>query len=87
MEIYGVTAVPTFSRQDHAAHVPPLDWFLDHRLYLRSARILDLRFYIVSYDLGIYMLNLLIGFLSPQVDPEIQELYDSTTLPSCQGLR
>eukprot|EP00249_Psilotum_nudum_P016513 c25858_g3_i1 orf=599-1180(-) len=27
-------------------------------------------FYIVSYGLGIYVLNLLIGFLSPQVDPE-----------------
>ncbi|XP_010028185.2 protein RER1A [Eucalyptus grandis] len=31
-------------------------------------------FYIVTYALGIYMLNLLIGFLSPQVDPELQEL-------------
>ncbi|KAL9266176.1 RER1A-like protein [Drosera capensis] len=28
-------------------------------------------FYIVSYALGIYVLNLLIAFLSPQVDPEI----------------
>ncbi|KAG8367091.1 hypothetical protein BUALT_Bualt16G0036600 [Buddleja alternifolia] len=27
-------------------------------------------FYVVSYALGIYILNLLIGFLSPQVDPE-----------------
>ncbi|CAM6094664.1 unnamed protein product [Calypogeia fissa] len=27
-------------------------------------------FYIVTYGLGIYILNLLIGFLSPQVDPE-----------------
>ncbi|XP_030532025.1 protein RER1A-like [Rhodamnia argentea] len=33
-------------------------------------------FYIVTYALGIYMLNLLIGFLSPQVDPELQELAD-----------
>ncbi|KAL3722073.1 hypothetical protein ACJRO7_034430 [Eucalyptus globulus] len=31
-------------------------------------------FYIVTSALGIYMLNLLIGFLSPQVDPELQEL-------------
>ncbi|XP_057416365.1 protein RER1A-like [Lotus japonicus] len=30
-------------------------------------------FYIVSYGLGIYILNLLIGFLSPQVDPEVQD--------------
>ncbi|KAL4389998.1 hypothetical protein AHAS_Ahas03G0101100 [Arachis hypogaea] len=35
-------------------------------------------FYIVSYGLGIYMLNLLIGFLFPQVDFEIQEATLST---------
>ncbi|KAJ7978350.1 Protein RER1 [Quillaja saponaria] len=29
-------------------------------------------FYIVSYGLGIYLLNLLIGFLSPLVDPEVE---------------
>lgn len=28
-------------------------------------------FYIVSYGLGIYILNLLIGFLSPLADPEM----------------
>ncbi|KAK9670346.1 hypothetical protein RND81_13G195400 [Saponaria officinalis] len=39
-------------------------------------------FYIVSYGLGIYLLNLLIGFLSPQVDPEIQELTDGPSLPT-----
>lgn len=39
-------------------------------------------FYIVSYGLGIYILNLLIGFLSPQVDPEIQDLSDGPTLPT-----
>ncbi|KAL4330204.1 hypothetical protein AHAS_Ahas13G0376700 [Arachis hypogaea] len=43
MEIYGVTTILTFSRQDHIAHTPPLDWFLNHRLYLRSGRILDPR--------------------------------------------
>lgn len=35
-------------------------------------------FYIVTYALGIYLLNLVIGFLSPQDDPES----DSFTLPS-----
>uniref|UniRef100_A0A0D6R4U9 Protein RER1 n=1 Tax=Araucaria cunninghamii TaxID=56994 RepID=A0A0D6R4U9_ARACU len=35
-------------------------------------------FYIVSYGLGIYILNLLIGFLSPQVDPEME----GPTLPT-----
>ncbi|KAK9988038.1 hypothetical protein SO802_028277 [Lithocarpus litseifolius] len=29
-------------------------------------------FYIISYGLGIYLLNLLIGFLSPLVDPEME---------------
>ncbi|KAG6538421.1 hypothetical protein ZIOFF_003542 [Zingiber officinale] len=37
-------------------------------------------FYIVSYGLGIYLLNLLIGFLSPMVDPEI-EGSDGPSLP------
>ncbi|KAL0904443.1 hypothetical protein M5K25_026554 [Dendrobium thyrsiflorum] len=38
-------------------------------------------FYIVSYGLGIYVLNLLIGFLSPIVDPELEAL-DGASLPS-----
>lgn len=36
------------------------------RVYLLSA------FYIVTYGLGIYLLNLFIGFLSPQIDPDIE---------------
>ncbi|XP_024158163.2 protein RER1A [Rosa chinensis] len=39
-------------------------------------------FYIMSYGLGIYLLNLLIGFLSPQVDPEIHDLFDGPSLPT-----
>ncbi|KAG7567188.1 Retrieval of early ER protein Rer1 [Arabidopsis thaliana x Arabidopsis arenosa] len=38
-------------------------------------------FYIISYGLGIYLLNLLIGFLSPLVDPEL-EVTDGATLPT-----
>ncbi|XP_031128325.1 protein RER1A-like [Ipomoea triloba] len=38
-------------------------------------------FYIVSYGLGIYLLNLLIGFLSPLTDPEL-EPSDGPTLPT-----
>jgi len=34
--------------------------------------------YIITYGLGIYILNLLIGFLSPQADPES----DGPTLPT-----
>ncbi|KAL7193300.1 hypothetical protein ACSBR2_024998 [Camellia fascicularis] len=39
-------------------------------------------FYLVSYALGIYILNLLIGFLSPQVDPQFQDLSDGPSLPT-----
>ncbi|XP_047311240.1 protein RER1A-like isoform X2 [Impatiens glandulifera] len=35
-------------------------------------------FYVVSYALGIYILSLLIGFLSPQVDPDS----DGPSLPT-----
>lgn len=35
-------------------------------------------FYIVTYALGIYNLNLLLGFLTPQIDPELE----GPTLPS-----
>lgn len=38
-------------------------------------------FYIISYALGIYVLNLLIGFLSPLVDPEL-DTSDGPTLPT-----
>ncbi|KAJ7944257.1 Protein RER1 [Quillaja saponaria] len=38
-------------------------------------------FYVVSYCLGIYILNLLIGFMSPKVDPELQAL-DGPQLPT-----
>ncbi|CAN6452967.1 unnamed protein product [Victoria cruziana] len=38
-------------------------------------------FYIVSYGLGIYVLNLLIGFLSPKEDPEL-EVLDGASLPT-----
>lgn len=38
-------------------------------------------FYIVTYGLGIYLLNLLIGFLSPLVDPELEQS-DGPLLPT-----
>ncbi|KAA8545989.1 hypothetical protein F0562_020560 [Nyssa sinensis] len=38
-------------------------------------------FYIVTYGLGIYILNLLIGFLSPLVDPELDPS-DGPLLPT-----
>jgi len=36
--------------------------------------------YIITYALGIYMLNLLIGFLSPKVDPEMDS--EGASLPT-----
>ncbi|KAL5064006.1 hypothetical protein RYX36_025743 [Vicia faba] len=39
-------------------------------------------FFVVSYALGIYILNLLIGFLSPQVDPEILDADHGPSLPT-----
>jgi len=45
------------------------------RVYYREG------FYIVSYGVGIYLLNLLIGFLSPLVDPEM-EVSDGPLLPT-----
>lgn len=38
-------------------------------------------FYIITYALGIYILNLLIGFLSPLVDPEVENS-DGPMLPT-----
>lgn len=39
-----------------------------------ALRVYMLRgFYIVSYGLGIYNLNLLLGFITPQIDPELEE--------------
>ncbi|KAI3669793.1 hypothetical protein L6452_41200 [Arctium lappa] len=47
-----------------------------------AVRVLYIQgFYVVSYALGIYILNLLIGFLSPQVDPEFLDLSDGPSLP------
>ncbi|KAG8377814.1 hypothetical protein BUALT_Bualt08G0072800 [Buddleja alternifolia] len=37
-------------------------------------------FYVISYGLSIYILNLLIGFMSPMVDPALEAL-DGASLP------
>ena len=42
-------------------------------------------FYIVTYALGIYLLNLLIGFLSPSVDPEEQDGLGGISLPQSES--
>ncbi|XP_039296823.1 protein RER1 isoform X4 [Nilaparvata lugens] len=46
------------------------------------ARVFILQgWYIVTYALGIYHLNLFIGFLSPKIDPEIAEYEDDAGGP------
>ena len=50
-------------------------------LYLIRVYFLE-GFYIVTYALGIYLLNLLIGFLSPNVDPEDEDGLGDVSLPS-----
>ena len=49
-------------------------------IYLVRVQLLR-GFYIVTYALGIYLLNLLIGFLSPSVDPEEQDGLGEVSLP------
>ena len=40
-------------------------------------------FYIVTYALGIYLLNLLIAFLSPSIDPSLE--MDTVRAPRARG--
>jgi hypothetical protein len=54
-----------------APHVAPRWAALAAVAALYAVRVLLLRgFYIVTYGLGIYNLNLLLGFITPAVDPE-----------------
>lgn len=41
--------------------------------------------YIVTYALGIYHLNLFIAFLSPKVDPSLMEDSGTAIQPSCHA--
>lgn len=57
--------------------------FLGAVAFVYALRVYLLQgFYIITYGLGIYILQLLIAFLSPQVDPEIQELVEGPSLPT-----
>lgn len=58
-----------------------IGFFLVALIY--SIRVFLLQgYYIITYGLGIYILQLFILFLSPQVDPEIQDLSDAPSLPT-----
>jgi len=39
-------------------------------------------FYIITYALGIYVLNILLAFLTPQIDPESEEAGGAPLLPT-----
>jgi hypothetical protein len=57
-----------------STHVGPRWGVFATFMFVYSMRVYSLgSFYIVSYGLGIYLLNQLIGFLSPQFDPEQAE--------------
>jgi len=53
-------------------------WLIFAVLFLSfGARIIIRQgFYIVAYAYGIYFLNLVLGFLSPQADPEMRDIHD-----------
>merc|ERR1719506_1496382 len=50
------------------------------RVYIKQG------FYVVSYGLGIYLLNLFINFLSPAIDPD-QEGYNAVPIHSTSDYR
>jgi hypothetical protein len=54
-------------------------WLLSLIAYIVRVWMLK-GFYIVTYGLGIYNLNLLLGFITPQVDPELE--HDAPGLPT-----
>ncbi|VDO18914.1 unnamed protein product [Heligmosomoides polygyrus] len=52
-------------------------------IFTFAARILYLQgFYIVAYAVGIYYLNLLLLFLTPSIDPALEDDDDGPVLPS-----
>jgi hypothetical protein len=53
-------------------------------MYILRVYVID-GFFIVTYALGIYLLNLLIGFLSPSVDPEDQDGLGEMELPKSES--
>jgi len=67
---------------DTSVTYPALRWiFLVLLVGAYAFRVYTIQgFYIISYGLGIYILNLLIGFLSPR--DELEAAQDGPTLPS-----
>ncbi|TYI56581.1 hypothetical protein E1A91_D11G220900v1 [Gossypium mustelinum] len=87
---YPATAISLWSFEVSRRYQHVLDKTVPHILYrwiaclvlvlIYAVRVYFVQgFYIITYGLGIYLLNLLMGFLSPQVDPEMQ---DGPSLPT-----
>ena len=57
-------------------------WVVVFLLYVLRVTMLQ-GFYIISYGLGIFNLNLLLGFMSPQVDPDTAA--EGPDLPTKEG--
>ncbi|THG08239.1 protein RER1A-like [Camellia sinensis] len=81
VELRREPAVPILTRQVEPIRTQALDRVRCNRDHIRPPSVIFPGFYLVSYALGIYILNLLIGFLSPQVDPQFQDLSDGPSLP------
>ena len=89
-----ITRFFTFIKQRHQKFLDdvtpymPIRWIVTLVLFVvYSVRFLYLQgWYIVSYALGIYLLNLFIAFLSPRIDPALEQDYDEDedgpTLPT-----
>ncbi|KAH0871842.1 hypothetical protein HID58_078864 [Brassica napus] len=77
----GLEDIPALPRQDYSSSHLPVDCYATLVVALAfSLRVFYIQgFYIIAYGLGIYLLNLLIGFLSPLVDPEAA---DGPSLPT-----
>ncbi|XP_028393998.1 protein RER1-like isoform X2 [Dendronephthya gigantea] len=89
-----ITRFFTFLKQRHQKFLDdvtpymPIRWIVTLILFIVfCVRFLYLQgWYIVSYALGIYLLNLFIAFLTPRIDPALDQDYDEDedgpTLPT-----
>ena len=68
--MYGAIRVCTLSSVVVSSYTCGLIFFQHCFLYLQG-------WYIVTYALGIYQLNLFIAFLTPKIDPALDELGES----------
>jgi len=63
-------------------HMCVITQITERLILLKSQCLLFQGWYIVTYALGIYHLNLFIAFLSPKIDPALD--YEGTYFNNCQ---